>query len=375
MSWKKILLIAPIHHYRDYIYQCLDNNNIDFPNSQWQFYWIKTIRKLWYSIDVYKYSDIPFLSSYNSAIILDFFISKFNLIYKIIDRFFYLFPYLSMNNYFRNYLLLKKVKNNNYNLIIFSGWTNKIFEITLLKIKKRWVKLVFSYWMSPLIYANKFEKTFAKNWDYIITNDPIHAKEWYILQQDNSFSLPVSSIDSDFKDNNIDFNKREYEITFIWRISPLNVYKKRLDTLVKLKEVFWDKLNIWTSDKKTINDYWLESNYRWEAYWRKMFKILKKSKIVINDHGNTMPWWWNMRTFEICWAWALQIVDFINEEWFVNWEEIVIFNNMNDLIEKIKYYLINDKERIKITINWFNKVYKKHTYDKHFKKLFEKIWI
>ena len=54
---------------------------------------------------------------------------------------------------------------------------------------------------------------------------------------------------------------------------------------------------------------------------------------------------------------------------FRDGEELIIFNNEKDLIDKINYYLINEDERVRITNNGFNKASKefsiKHVWDKN----------
>ena len=46
------------------------------------------------------------------------------------------------------------------------------------------------------------------------------------------------------------------------------------------------------------------------------------------------------------------------EEYFIDGEDIVIYNDINDLNDKILYYLKNDKERERISNNGFKKVSK-----------------
>lgn len=367
---KKILLVAPVHDYYEFLNGIKIDRNINFPIEQWQYHWEKAIIGLWYKVFIFRYTDLPFFSKLLWVKIISFFQSKINLIYKIIDRFFFLFPYLSFFNYIRNYTLLKNIKNNKIDILIFSWWTTKIFPFTLKKIKSKWCKIIFFHWMSPLIWSNKFERKFTKEWDYIFTNDSIHAKEWYILWNNNSYALPISSFQDNFVDKKLDFINRKYDITFIWRLSPENIYKKRIETLKYLQLKFWNKLNVWTNDLNIIKKYSLENNYRWNAFWNLMIDIFKKSKIVINDHWNTMPWWWNMRTFEICWCWALQILDFTDSAWFNENSEVIKFYDNNDLYDKIKYFLKNDEDRIKISKAWYYRILNEHLYLHHFKKLF-----
>lgn len=366
----KVLLVAPIHNYAGFVAQYRKDRNIEFPDNQWHFFWVRAIRKLGHNIDVFTYTDFPFLSSYTSSKIHSFFITHMHKLYKVIDRFFYLFPYLSINNFFRNYLLYREARCSRYDILIFSWWTTKIFPIVLKKIQQSGTKIVFMYGMSPLIYGNTFEKEFAKQWDYIFSNDKIHATEWFMLWQNNSVCLPISSIEEELYDDSITFDSREYDITFIGRISPFYAYEKRIQTLLALQAKFPDKLHIWSDDVDILEENGLMKSYRGKTQGKEMFDILKNSKISINDHGNAMPGWWNMRTFEICWSWALQVVDFNNDDSFIDKEHLVVFSTIEDLCTQVEYYLHNDTERLSIAKKGYEHVYKKHTYTQHFKKFF-----
>lgn len=54
---------------------------------------------------------------------------------------------------------------------------------------------------------------------------------------------------------------------------------------------------------------------------------------------------------------------------FKNGEHLVIFNDTNDLNEKIKYYLANDEERAGIAAEGYNEVLSKHSYTHRIKQM------
>lgn len=58
-------------------------------------------------------------------------------------------------------------------------------------------------------------------------------------------------------------------------------------------------------------------------------------------------------------------------EYFVPGEDIVIYDSIPDLLNKIEYYLSHDDERKAIAQNGYNKVKQLHTYDNRMKDLFE----
>jgi len=54
-------------------------------------------------------------------------------------------------------------------------------------------------------------------------------------------------------------------------------------------------------------------------------------------------------------------------------EEIVVYKNIDDLISKIKYYLKNENERIKIAAAGYEKTLKNHAYNERLDKIFKEI--
>ncbi|MEW5805353.1 MAG: glycosyltransferase [Patescibacteria group bacterium] len=61
------------------------------------------------------------------------------------------------------------------------------------------------------------------------------------------------------------------------------------------------------------------------------------------------------------------------EEYYQDGKEIVVFKDTNDLIEKIRYYLKNDKEREVIASAGYQRTLRDHTYEKRFDEIFQKI--
>ncbi len=62
--------------------------------------------------------------------------------------------------------------------------------------------------------------------------------------------------------------------------------------------------------------------------------------------------------------------DSINE-YYIPGKEVVEFSDVNDLVEKSKYYLSHEAERVAIAKAGFNKTMKDHTYQKRFEKIFQ----
>jgi len=121
----------------------------------------------------------------------------------------------------------------------------------------------------------------------------------------------------------------------------------------------WGKRRIILSE--LINRY--PNNYIGHAECEKIGEIYSASKIVVNySIKNDI----NMRIFEAMCAGSLLITNQINnglDEIFVIGNELITYNNtLEDLIDKINYYLKHESEREKIAKNGFEKVINFHTY-------------
>jgi spore maturation protein CgeB len=79
----------------------------------------------------------------------------------------------------------------------------------------------------------------------------------------------------------------------------------------------------------------------------------------------------NYRTFETTGCGTLLLTNYTPglEKLFKIGEEIVTYDNINDLDEKVEYYLNNQSERIKIENAGYERSRKDHTYDERSKLL------
>ena len=60
-------------------------------------------------------------------------------------------------------------------------------------------------------------------------------------------------------------------------------------------------------------------------------------------------------------------------DYYVDGQEIVIFKNLRDLIDKIRYYLEHDEERARIAEAGYERTFREHTYEHRFREFFARI--
>ena len=285
-------------------------------------------------------------------------------------------------NYFINIFIYWKIKLNSYDVIIFSDNLFFINKKLLIKIKQiPSIKVVLLSGVSPKYYLNQAEINCIPYFDIIFISEYGNEIEWRDLGAQNVHVLPLSAGNINTYQKIVKkYNKREkYDIVFIGRLDgEYNDYRlKILDFLISNGV----DIDIWTwyNSEEFLHKYPLVKNkIRGSAYGKDMYRIYAQSKIVLNMHNPTV---WsgsnlstaqsggNMRLFEVPVTKTLQIADKCPRDWFKDGDEIVLYKDNKDLLNKINYYLINDKERIKIAINGYEKLIKEHTYQHRVKKL------
>ena len=109
-----------------------------------------------------------------------------------------------------------------------------------------------------------------------------------------------------------------------------------------------------------------------------IIKIYNQSKISLNlslSHDTPAGYIYTLkgRDFEAPGCGSLLLTRDAKEiaEYFVPGEEIVTYQDANDVAEKIKYYLKNEDKREEIGKKGYERVLKEHTYEKRFLEIFE----
>lgn len=205
------------------------------------------------------------------------------------------------------------------------------------------------YFTSSFIFAEKIKKKGFKNTEYIaFACDPKFQKKIKVSKPDQK--------------------KYNCDINFIGTCYPerWNYIRKLKDYDIKIWGKWWN-LPLRLADMKNKHmNYFLSSDE-----WVKLFNT---SKITLNVHPRIMKYGGmksNHRTYEAGGCGSFVICDKTVgiEDLFVPDKEIVLYSNVNELRDKLDYYLKNDKEREKIGKNCQKRCYKDHTYDNRVKQI------
>jgi len=109
----------------------------------------------------------------------------------------------------------------------------------------------------------------------------------------------------------------------------------------------------------------IHQRYRGVAWGKEMYEILAASKITLNHHiGIAANFANNMRLYEATGVGALLVTEARQNlaELFEPGDEVVAYEDEDDLVEKLRHYLADDQERIRVAEAGQARTLGEHTY-------------
>jgi spore maturation protein CgeB len=169
---------------------------------------------------------------------------------------------------------------------------------------------------------------------------------------------------------NSENNQKIYDIVFAGSLHQ--AHRSRIPFLKKIADAFGDKFHIWTQSFSSLPSE-LRKNFRGAVFNIDYYYVLSKSKIVLNHHGSILPWAHNLRLFETTGVGSFLLTDNLPgiDELFEVGKEVETYDSIDECIDKIKYYLLNEEEREKVAKAGQIRTLKDHTYEKRIEKLFD----
>ena len=182
----------------------------------------------------------------------------------------------------------------------------------------------------------------------------------------NSFWMP-SGFDAEVFNNiydiNYSFGYNYADIVFLGNnyINAFPLSKLRNEMVMMLREKY----------KENFNVYGFGWNFGCNLNGQniKERNVYVKSKIAINLSHFDCSKYSSDRIYRIIGSGGFCLAKRYNgiEEEFTDKKHLVIWDNLDDLIKKIDYYLLHDEERKQIAINGYNHVHKKCTWEHRFR--------
>ncbi len=206
--------------------------------------------------------------------------------------------------------------------------------------------------------------------DWFITTHP-GALSWY---KQYGMDCMVSQWAASPEYKRDEAAEKIYDISFIGQ-----KHGQRPDGKFERAEIF-DKMIAVGLDIKVWGNYWEGYEY-WQGYAKdakEMSQILNQSKICINLsnpwHFNTLPQI-KGRMFEIAAVGGFQLTTpaLSIGNYFTIGEEIVVASDVDEIIQKCKYYLNNEKDRLKIAEAAYNKTLAQHMWTNRLPEIFDEI--
>ena len=276
-------------------------------------------------------------------------------------------------NYFKygkaimNKKVLNLIKKENPDIILFAFFNDEIYIETLFNLKKIKAKTVIISCDEDLKYENYY-KFISLFFDYKIASQEMVKLDY---EKDKHKNVFFHKDYNTYKLKPINIEKK-YDVTFIGR--PKADRAEMLSFLVKNKI----KLALFGWDWYNYPD--LKDVYKGPLNSEDYNKVLNETKINLcftksgyEEEKNLYNW--KGKAFEVPQTKSFQLIEYFHliNSFFKNKKETDTFKNKEELLEKVKYYLKNEKEREKIAENSYKKINHSYNREEDLKIIFTKI--
>lgn len=279
------------------------------------------------------------------------------------------------NNLLNKHILNQSLNSNPDYFIIIKG--ESINNNIIKKISNSGIKTI-NWCLDDPFSKNPVNNVQNRNeYDYFFVFDPYYVPKLKESGQPNAHYL-ACCVDPEVHKEAIIIEKRKYPI----ELSFLGTYQKnRQELLEKLSQFkpkiwgyHWNKVNKKSPIYQGIQKQQFHGNKSVDDVNR-MCTVFNNSKINLNIHYPHSIESVNLRTFEISATKSFQLCDNFKEipNLYKPNKEIVTYDNVEELKEKIEYYLGNKEERHKISERAYKRTIKDHTFVNRFKEMFSKI--
>ncbi|RAP77410.1 CgeB family protein [Paenibacillus montanisoli] len=236
-------------------------------------------------------------------------------------------------------------------------------------------------WFTDDPYYTDITAGIAPHYDEVFTLE-LACVDYYRQQGcPNVYYLPLGADPEAFRPRN-PLRSQRHDICFIgsayWKrvefFNHVTRFLAKKDT--HISGIWWDRLKDFRLMKSKIQ------LGRWMSP-KETANMYNGAKIVINMHrahdedtfnsnsagiGAESP---NPRTFEIAACGALQLTDVRNDivSFYTPGVDIVTYSSPQEMIDKIRYYLVNEEERKQIAMRGMYRTMREHTYGKRIERM------
>ncbi len=185
--------------------------------------------------------------------------------------------------------------------------------------------------------------------------------------------IPLAADETMFNLKLISQNQFKNDVGFVggWRpereAALLNIIKNFPNLRFAIYGPYWKR-----ECKNKLIIPFIAGNGLYESDLASFFNSTKLNINIIDDTNFPSA---NMRFFEIPVSGGLQLSSFCPEfsDIFIDKKHILYYQNLNDLVDKVKWYFENEEDGNKIRLEGFNLVKKNHLYKHRVQEIFNKI--
>jgi spore maturation protein CgeB len=164
---------------------------------------------------------------------------------------------------------------------------------------------------------------------------------------------------------------RRHPVSFVGTIHSDHVHRGGVQLLERLSSEV--DLELWGQvDAKLPRSSPIRSRYRGQAWGMDMYRVLAQSRIAVNRHGDVAGGYAaNLRMFEATGMGALLLTESATNlsDFFEPGREVVAYDGVDDLVEKIRHFLEHENERRRIAAAGQRRTLTRHTYGQRIRQL------
>jgi spore maturation protein CgeB len=273
-----------------------------------------------------------------------------------------------------NKKLLKKVKQEEPKITIFSLYTDQFQPETINELRKYTKTFCFFHDDTWRIDYSRF---WAKQFDYFSTPDFYGEIKYKEIGLQNAIYFPFGCNENICTKLNI---PKRYDVSFVgawhpyreWLISRV----RKAGIKVEVKGYRWpngeiDQLGM----VRTFNESKINLNLSNSSSWDLRYLLSSPRALINRIRSRKNVEQLKARIFEINACGAFQLSYFV--EGIANCyqieKEIGIYEDVDNLIDKIKFYLEHEEQRESIACAGYKRTLNNHTYSERFKIIFKRM--
>lgn len=285
-----------------------------------------------------------------------------------------------------NQTLLEFVQLERPDLVFIVPFTDQLKPEIMDEIKKYSTSVIYLW---DDVWRLEYTKFWSKHFSYATTSDVNGLKKWNEAGCNNFIYSPFGCNHHFYKEKNL---PTIYEVSFIGGYHPYRawVFKRLNDAGIKVSTFghgwpngrlgFDEMVNVFNQSKINLN---LSNNESWDIRYILSIKKGIKNNVrvirntirsIISQDAKTKEMV-KARHFEISACGGFQLSYYTEglERHFQLGSEIAIYESIDDMIDKIRYYLNHEDERKMIAKQGYLRTIKNHTMEKRLSDLFDSI--